>query len=231
MPKRRFLSVSDLPATVPVFPLNGAILLPRSVLPLNIFEPRYLEMVDDVLSGSRLIAIVQPERQSADVSKTDPESPLGTIVPVRSIGCVGRLTAFQETDDGRILISLVGLSRCILGRELSATTPYRQFEIQPQSFARDFEAGHGESNVDRDSLLRGLKAYLEKREMQADWSAISRASTESLVNGLSIISPYGPEEKQALLEAPDLKTRAEVLLALAEMDLASGPGTPGSTLN
>lgn len=232
MPKRRFLKAADLPATAPVFPLAGAILLPRSILPLNVFEPRYLEMIDDVLSGHRLIVIVQPERNGTEIGgmpRLVPESPEGAA-SLRTTGCIGRLTAFQETEDGRVLITLQGLARCVLGEEFKTTTPYRQFAISSQTFASDFEAGAGEDDVDREELLRGLKAYLEKRDMKADWSAIGRSPTESLVNGLSIISPYGPEEKQALLEAPNLKARAEVLLALAEMDVASGPDGGASTL-
>ncbi|MFM2421760.1 MAG: hypothetical protein RL291_290 [Pseudomonadota bacterium] len=232
MPRRRFLKAADLPPSAPVFPLNGAILLPRSILPLNVFEPRYLEMVDDALSGNRLMVIVQPERGQTDPDSPPrilPESPEETV-PLRSIGCVGRITAYQETEDGRVLITLLGLARCTLKSEVPVKTPYRQFVISAQPYSEDFEAGHGSDSVDREALLKGLKAYLEKRNMQADWSAISRSSTESLVNGLSIISPYGPEEKQALLEAKDLKSRAEVLLALAEMDIATGPDGGASKL-
>jgi uncharacterized protein len=232
MPRRRFLKVGDLPPTAPVFPLNGAILLPRSILPLNIFEPRYLEMIDDVITGNRLLVIVQPDRSAsepAEMPRIVTESPQGAP-PVRHVGCIGRLTAFQETDDGRVLVTLQGLARCKLGAELRATTPYRQFAIDSAPFAQDFEQGAGEDHVDREALLKGLKAYLAKNDMKADWTAIGRSSTESLVNGLSIISPYGPEEKQALLEAPDLKSRAEVLLALAEMDIATGPGGPAGLM-
>jgi Lon protease-like protein len=213
---------ADLPQPVPVFPLLRTILLPRSLLPLNVFEPRYLAMLADVMSGSRLILIAQP-------ATGEGESPPGKSVPLRRIGCVGRVTTYQELDDGHLSIVLTGVARCTLAEEVESARPYRSLNVTFERYLADFLPG-GEDSVDRQRLLTALKAYLEARRMRADWSAISKASNEWLVNSLAIVAPYGPEEKQALLEAPDLKARAEVLVALAEMELAAGAGGSGTTL-
>jgi Lon protease-like protein len=211
---------------MPVFPLRRAILLPRATLPLNVFEPRYLEMLDDVMAGARVLAIVQP----AGVEAEDDESPPGRSVALRSVGCVGRVTSYQETNDGRLVIALTGIVRCALIEEVEAGKPYRVWAMSCERFAGDFIAGSGEDDVDRQGLLKALKAYLEARNLKADWSAVSQSATETLVNSLAIASPYGSEEKQALLEAPSLKARAEALIALAEMELAAGAGGTGTTL-
>jgi Lon protease-like protein len=158
------------------------------------------------------------------------ESPPGKSVELRRVGCVGRVTAYQELDDGRLGISLTGIARCALASEVATTKPYRLCHMHFERFPGDFLPG-GEDEVDRQGLITALKAYLDAHRMRADWSAIANASNEWLVNSLAIVAPYGPEEKQALLEAPDLKARAEVLVALAEMELAAGTaGGSGSTL-
>lgn len=218
----RYRQPLDLPRVIPVFPLRGAILLPRATLPLNVFEPRYLVMVDDALRGDRLIGIVQP--------KADVESPPGKSVELKPIGCVGRITGYQETDDNRLLITLTGISRFRILDEPATSDPYRSCEVSYEEFRADFTKGEGEEQVDRATLLRVLKTYLDVNAMKADWESIHRAGNEFLVNTLSVISPYGAEEKQALLEAFDLKARAEVLIALAEMELASREGGSGSAL-
>ncbi|MEC9369431.1 MAG: LON peptidase substrate-binding domain-containing protein [Pseudomonadota bacterium] len=215
----------DLPAEIPVFPLRGVILLPRSTLPLNVFEPRYIALINDALAGSRLVGIVQP-----DTSAGEEESPAGSTVPLRSIGSVGRITAFQETDDGRILVTLTGVARYRIMSERGSTAPYRVCKVDFTPYAADFEQGAGESAVNRKRLLRVLRNYLQAHDLNADWDSINRSSNELLVNTLSVISPYGPEEKQALLEAIDLKARSEVLIALAEMDLAARDGGAGGTV-
>jgi uncharacterized protein len=220
----RYRQPADLPQRIPVFPLRGAILLPRAILPLNVFEPRYLEMIDDVLAGARVLAIVQPALAG------EGESPLDKSEPLRRVGCVGRLTAYQELDDGRVMITLTGIVRCTLTGEIASDKPYRLCTSSCAPFAGDFTPGAGENEVDREGLLKTLKTYLEARSLDADWSNIARSSTEALVNALSIMSPYGPEEKQALLEAADLKRRADVLVALAEMELAASNDGPGTTL-
>ena len=149
---------------------------------------------------------------------------------LRRIGCVGRVTAYQELEDGRLAIVLTGIARCTLLSEVATPKLYRTFAVGFDHFLADFIAGNGEDDVDRQKLLAALKAYLQARQQRADWSAISKAATEALVNLLAIACPYGPEEKQALLEAPSLKSRAEVLMALAEMELAAGAGGSGSKL-
>ena len=219
----RYQGPADLPQRMPVFPLRGAILLPRATLPLNIFEPRYLEMMEDVMSTSRVLGMVQPEGG-------EEESPAGKIVPLRRIGCADAITGYQELDDGRLLITLTGIARFALVDEVPLDKPYRICTVSYDAFLGDFAAGAGEDAVDRQGLLKALKTYLEARNLRADWSAVSKSSNETLVNSLAIASPFGPEEKQALLEADDLKTRAEMLVALAEMELAAGAGGSGSTL-
>jgi Lon protease-like protein len=214
-----------MPAQVPVFPLRGVILLPRSTLPLNVFEPRYLSLVDDALSGNRLIGVVQP-----DAAAGESESPEGRDVPLRRTGCVGRLTAFQETDDNRVLISLIGIARFEITGEAGTDRPYRICSVAYDRFHDDFVRGTGEEAVDRERLLAALKAYLSANKLSADWDSIDRSPNELLVNTLSMISPYGPEEKQALLEAESLARRAEVLVALAEMELAASDSESGSTI-
>ena len=219
----RYRGPADLPQRLPVFPLSLAILLPRAMLPLNIFEPRYLQMVEDVMSTSRVLGMVQPEGG-------DEESPVARTAPLRRIGCTGRITSYQELDDGRFLISLTGIARFDVIGEVMLAKPYRICTVSYDRYLSDFVAGAGEEEVDREGLLRSLKAYLEVRRLEADWSAIGKTPTEALVNSLAIASPYGREEKQALLEAPDLKTRAEMLVALAEMEVAASTRDPGSML-
>jgi uncharacterized protein len=199
---QRYRKPADLPQRLAVFPLLGAILLPRATLPLNVFEPRYLSMLDDVIAGDRVLAIVQPEGANE-------ESPLGKETPLRKVGCAGRVTSYQELDDGRMLITLTGIARCKVLPDVQTSKPYRICNVSFDAYREDFAAGVGESDVDRDVLVKALRRYLEARELTVDWSAVSKASTEVLINSLAIASPYDPNEKQALLEASDLKMRAE----------------------
>lgn len=221
----RYTRPADLPVRIPIFPLRGAILLPRATLPLNIFEPRYLEMIDDVMSGARVIGILQP----AGADDDDQESPLDKTARLRAVGCAGRVTSYQELDDGRLIITLTGITRFESVGEAETEKPYRLMSVSYDRFASDLTEGLGEELVDRQNLLRVLKTYLEVNRLKTDWATIQRASNEFLINALSVMCPYGPEEKQALLEAKDLQSRAEVLVALAEIDLASN-GSSGSTL-
>ncbi|HSL80368.1 MAG TPA: LON peptidase substrate-binding domain-containing protein [Pseudolabrys sp.] len=202
----------EMPGVIPVFPLPGALLLPRGQMPLNIFEPRYLAMVDDALrDGHRLIGMIQPD--VAHASSTDKPS-------LYKIGCVGRITQLAESGDGRYLIELTGVARFRIEEELKVATPYRQCRVTYAPFADDFVARKGENAVDRAALLAALTDFLKANDLKADWEGIERAPNEALVNALSMMSPYGTAEKQALLEAPDLKTRAEVLIAITEIELA-----------
>ena len=222
----RYHRPADLPPRIPVFPLRGAILLPRATLPLNVFEPRYLSMLDDVMAGARVIGVIQPAGNDDD---EEMESPLGKTFGLRKVGCAGRITSYQELDDGRIVITLTGVIRFEIIDEALTQKPYRVMSVTYDRFANDLTEGLGEEQVDRQGLLRVLKNYLEANRMRADWPSIQRASSEVLINALSVMCPYGPEEKQALLEAADLRSRAEVLVALAEIELASNGGS-GTTL-
>jgi len=223
----RYQSPADVPQRIPVFPLCRAILLPRATLPLNIFEPRYLQMVDDAMSTSRVLGMVQPASSGED---EDQESPVARTAPLRRIGCVGRITSYQELDDGRMLISLSGIARFEVVDEVELAKPYRVCTVSYERFAGDFTPGAGEDLVDREALLGALKAFLHARGLKADWAAVGKTPTETLVNSLAMVNPYGSEEKQALIEAADLKARAEMLVALAEMDIKAGSRDPGSTL-
>ena len=206
---------------IPVFPLPGALLLPRGQMPLNIFEPRYMAMINDALrTGHRLIGMIQP-----DGANPGPESKPNLY----KVGCVGRITQLAETGDGRYLIQLTGIARFRIDEELGVTTPYRQCRVTYAPFSDDFTARKGEDEVDRTSLLRALSDFLKANDLKADWEGIENAPNEALVNALAMMSPYGIAEKQALLEAPDLKTRAEILVAATEIELAkktSGGETP-----
>jgi uncharacterized protein len=203
---------ADLPGTIPVFPLSGALLLPRGQMPLNIFEPRYLEMVDDALrDGHRLIGMIQP----------DPAHPgIAERPNLYKVGCVGRITQITETGDGRYLMQLTGVARYRIIQELPVTTSYRRCSVDYMSFIDDFTARKGEEHVDRKAVLAALAQYLKANNLKADWEGIEHAPNEALVNALAMMSPYDPAEKQAMLEAPDLKTRAEILIAVTEIALA-----------
>jgi hypothetical protein len=202
----------DLPEVIPVFPLPGALLLPRGQMPLNIFEPRYLAMIDDSMrDGHRLIGMIQPDA----AQQGSAEKPA-----LFKVGCAGRITQLAESGDGRYLIELTGVSRFHVEAELPVKTLYRQCRVTYAPFADDFVARKGESAVDREAVLVALRDFMKANKLQADWEGIDEAPNEALVNALSMMSPYGPAEKQALLEAPDLKTRAEILIALTEIELA-----------
>jgi Lon protease-like protein len=211
----------DLPDVIPVFPLPGALLLPRGQMPLNIFEPRYLAMTEDALrTVHRLIGMIQPDPAHPGPDKDRPH--------LFKVGCVGRMTQFAESGDGRYLIQLTGITRFRIEEELPVATPYRQCRVTYRPFADDFIARKGEEQVDRRSLLRALTAFLKANNLKADWEGIENAPNEALVNALAMMSPYDTAEKQAMLEAPDLKTRAEILVAVTEIELAKSK-TPGET--
>ena len=202
----------ELPQVIPVFPLPGALLLPRGQMPLNIFEPRYLAMVDDSLrDGHRLIGMIQPDVTHSQSEKTP---------ALFRVGCVGRITQLAETGDGRYILELTGVARFKVVEELNALTSYRQCRVDFFPYADDFVARRGEEAVDRQALLEVLTDFLKANNLKVDWEGIEAAPNEALVNALAMMSPYGPAEKQAMLEAPDLKTRAEILIAVTEMDLA-----------
>lgn len=216
-----YCSPDDLPEVLPVFPLPAALLLPRADMPLNIFEPRYVAMVDWALANERLVGMIQPD---------DARGPCARGPSLCGVGCAGRITSFAETGDGRYMITLTGVARFRIVDELAVSTAFRQCRVTAAPFAEDFAARCDETAVDRGAVLKTFRAYLEAHNLEADWESVGRATNETLVNGLAMMAPFGPAEKQALLEAPDLKARAETLVALTEMALAGEPGGPGRAL-
>jgi uncharacterized protein len=205
----RYREPSDLPKTIPLFPLAGALLLPRTDLPLNIFEPRYLLMIEEAMKAERIIGIIQPQG-SSDSSKA----------ALEAVGCAGRITSYSETDDGRLLVTITGVCRFVIVEELDTATPFRQASVDYRPYAVDFVSETGARSVNREQLIKAFRQYLEANDMSADWNEVEAVSTEVLVNTLSLLAPYPARDKQALLEAPDLKSRADVLVALTELALA-----------
>ena len=199
----------DLPDTLPLFPLPGAIVLPRARLPLHIFEPRYVQMLMDCLkTETRLIGMVQPR-------------PLpGGQQGLSAIGCAGRVTQFAETEDGRYMITLTGISRFRLGAEVEGFTPYRRARVDWQAFHADLGPVESDAGFDRDTFLALINRFFLKEKLGTDWPSLREAPPEMLVNALSILCPFSPEDKQALLEAPSLATRRETLAALMEFALS-----------
>ncbi len=217
-----YTKLEDLPETVPLFPLSGALLLPAGNMPLNVFEPRYLAMVEDALENDRMIGMIQPRFDGLTAKPDETDEP-DEHPPLCDVGCMGRITAFQETGDGQLMINLAGVSRFRVMEEGAGVNGYRVARVA--GFGDDLgDSTEAAKAVDRDGLLRTFKQFLEANDMEADWDGVREASTETLVNTLSMISPYGPAEKQALLEAPDLKTRAETLVAITEIMLARRVG-------
>jgi hypothetical protein len=203
----------DLPDTIPVFPLPGALLLPRARLPLHIFEPRYLAMLDDTMkTAHRLIGMIQPR-----------DLPGGKKA-LHAIGCAGRLTGFSETEDGRYMISLSGISRFRVREEVQGFTPYRRCQVDWQPFGRDLGGPEEDPGFRRAEFLDLLGRYFAANELSTDWSSLKEAEAELLINSLSMLCPFSPEDKQALLEAPSLATRRETLVTLIEFALRSGAG-------
>ena len=198
---------SILPEEIPIFPLEGVILLPRSRLPLNIFEPRYLTMIDDVLGQGRMIGMVQPNA---------PEGQEGTTPPIYNVGCAGRITSFTETEDGRFLIGLTGVCRFSILEELPFEKGYRRARIDWQKYMPDLNEPE-DVDVDRKRLGEILQHYFKQQGIAADWNAVQNTPNDLLISSLVMICPLAPNEKQALLEAPDLHARAEMLMALLEM--------------
>ncbi|MEM0921664.1 MAG: LON peptidase substrate-binding domain-containing protein [Pseudomonadota bacterium] len=215
----RHFSAADLPELIPVFPLPGALLLPRGRLPLNIFEPRYLAMLDDALkSDHRLIGMVQP----MDGRDSPPK--------LHQIGCAGRVTSLSETEDGRYLIALTGIARFRIKGERDGFTPYRRVTVEWGDFSSDMGRAQTDPRFDRDGFLDLLGKYFEANHLASDWDSLKDADTELLITSLSMMCPFSVEEKQALLEAPTLSDRRETLVALMQFAIASG-GESGSAVN
>ncbi len=211
---RRF-SHADLPETVPVFPLPGALLLPRGRLPLNIFEPRYLAMLDDALrSDHRLIGMIQP---------ADDDRP----PKLHRIGCAGRITSLTETEDGRYLIVLSGVCRFRITAEREGFTPYRRIDADWSSFGADLDTSDELHGFDKDRFLELLRRFFEIAKLSSDWDTMREAEPEMLINSLSMMCPFEVEEKQALLEAPTMPDRAETLEALIRFAIVESKGSAG----
>jgi Lon protease-like protein len=216
MPRR--FSLADLPEIIPVFPLPNALLLPRGRLPLNIFEPRYLAMLEDSLKTEhRLIGMIQPF-----------ESNEGETPRLRRIGCAGRISAFSETEDGRYLITLAGISRFRVREEVEGFQPYRRVRADWTDFVRDLGRSEEDPGFDRDAFLGTLARFFSVAQLSSDWDTLREADVEMLVNSLSMLCPFEVEEKQALLEAPTLATRRETLLALMSFAIAAGGDDGGA---
>ncbi|MFN3970336.1 MAG: LON peptidase substrate-binding domain-containing protein [Gemmobacter sp.] len=210
----------DLPDTIAVFPLPGALLLPRARLPLHIFEPRYLQMLDDCLkTPHRLIGMIQPREMP-----NGHEEKAGGEKRLHAIGCAGRLTGFSETEDGRYMISLSGVSRFRVKEEVAGFTPYRRCMVDWAPFGRDLGGAEEDKGFDRPGFLDLLGRFFTAMELSTDWSSLKEADTELLINSLSMLLPFGPEDKQALLEAPSLSTRRETMVTLIEFALRGDAG-------
>ena len=208
------IKAADLPETIPVFPLPGALLLPRGRLPLHIFEPRYLAMIEDCLKTKhRLIGMIQPREVPGTAEKR-----------LNAIGCAGRLTGFSETEDGRYMITLAGISRFRVKEEVNGFTPYRRCTVDWAGFGRDLGPVEEDAGFRREEFLALLGRYFAAQNLSTDWSSLKEAETELLINSLSMLCPFGPEDKQALLEAPSLTTRRETLVTLIEFALRGGSG-------
>ena len=212
-----YVRTSELPQVVPVFPVGGAILLPRGQLPLNVFEPRYLNMIDDAMAGDRIIGMIQPMGGPSQ------------LPALAQVGCLGRITSFAETSDGRYLITLTGVCRFGVSAELPVKTPYRQVRANFIVFGDDLASPDPDERLDRAVFRDALSAYLDHRGLSVDWDTVDVAPPEALINSLSMALPFEPAEKQALLEAADVAERAAALVALMRIDAAGvdedeGPG-------
>ncbi len=205
-------SASNLPDTVPVFPLPGALLLPRSRLPLHIFEPRYLAMLEDAMkTPHRIIGMIQPRDGKLEGSPT-----------LHAIGCAGRLTAFSETEDGRYMVTLSGISRFRVIQEIDGFTPYRRCQVSWNGFDRDLGAAESDPGMKREIFFPLLRQFFEAEALKTDWESLEDAEDELLINSLAMLCPFEPEDKQALLEAPSLETRRETLVTLIEFAMRGG---------
>jgi Lon protease-like protein len=212
----------ELPRAIAVFPLSGALLLPRGKLPLNIFEPRYLAMTEDALAAGRMFGMIQP----------DPKAPLGLSgAGLYRIGCLGRLSSFSETEDGRLLITLTGLIRFAVEHELDINRGYRRVRPDFSDFLADLNQDTAPTGVEREALLAALRGYFGRRHFEANWDAIRRMPDDALIVTLAMVCPFEPAEKQALLEARTQAERATILLALLQMGAAEPDSPPGRIIS
>lgn len=225
-----YTSAQDIPRQMPILSLESLMLMPGGFVPLTISEPRFIQMVDDAMRGDRLIGLVlvksaagrQPqmaeyEPQSFDAEFLHKYQAANDNIPTWNVGCIGRITNYSEIGDGQIMISLQGICRFRIQADLTAAKPYRQCAVE--AFAADLSANDDNQPIDREMFMSVFQDYLSANHMQADWEIIAEVSNGALVNALSVIAPFAPAEKQALLEAPDLKTRSETMIAIAQRAL------------
>jgi uncharacterized protein len=218
-------SFEQLPDTLPIFPLSGVLLLPGGKLPLNVFEPRYLAMVMDALAGHRMIGMVQPQQPGGYAGDGMPAD--GGPPKVHRIGCAGRIVSFNETEDGRLLLALSGVCRFEIVRELDlAQGGYRRVSSVFSPFRADLDHADEPVTLDRERLMAALAAFFRGKNLSTDWDAVKQAADANLVTSLSMVLPFGPAEKQALLEAADGSARAKLLIAFLEMAAYSTPSEP-----
>ena len=215
-------SFERLPDTLPIFPLSGVLLLPGGKLPLNIFEPRYLSMIFDSLAGHRMIGMVQPTQPggyAGDGMPADDGTP-----KVHQVGCAGRVVSFNETEDGRLLLALSGVCRFQISRELDlAHGGYRRVSALFSPYSADLDYADEMVTLDRERLMAALAAFFRGKNLSTDWDSVKKADDLNLVNSLSMVLPFGPAEKQALLEAADTSARAKLLIAFLEMAAFGSP--------
>jgi Lon protease-like protein len=210
------ISAADLPDVIPIFPLPGALMLPRARLPLHIFEPRYLAMIEDCMKTKhRLIGMIQPRETPASGNRPAEKR-------LQAIGCAGRLTGFSETEDGRYMITLSGASRFRVKEEVQGFMPYRRVTVDWAPFARDLGPTEDDKSFRREEFMVLLGRYFAHMKLSTDWDSLKEAEPELLINSLSMLCPFSPEDKQALLEAPTLDTRRETLVTLIEFALRGG---------
>ena len=208
------MKIANLPGAIPIFPLPGALLLPRARLPLHIFEPRYLQMLDDAFkTPERLIGMIQPNEVAGRAGNG-----------LHSIGCAGRVTQFSETEDNRYMITLSGISRFRVVNEIEGFAPYRRCDVNWDGFERDQGKSEQDAGFDRSSFLDLLGRYFAARSLSTDWDSLQKADDELLINSLSMLLDLEAEDKQALLEAPSLSTRRETLVTLIEFSMRGGEG-------
>lgn len=205
--------IKDRPLYLPLFPLKGAMLLPRGQISISVFEKRYISLVDDALKNNRMIGIIQPKPHNAEHGSSSHQR-------LFTIGCAGRITQFSETFDGRYIIAINGIVRFELIEEIFSPNQYRTFSVSYDRFMNDFLIHSAEDTLEQHRVHEVIKTFIDISNLRIEWEGLEEASNETLVNALCMHSPFGPLEKQALLEAPDLKTRTEILLAVIEIELA-----------
>ncbi|MGV6819796.1 MAG: LON peptidase substrate-binding domain-containing protein [Parvularcula sp.] len=210
-PSDKRYSVADLPGEIALFPLREALLLPRGRLPLNVFEPRYLSMVDYALAHGRMVGLVRPQYDGDD--EVNP--------PLYEVGCAGRIVSFAETGSGRLVLSLDGVSRFRLIRDTLSDAGFRVGAVEFAPFARDLTPSTYEDDFVRNRIINVLGAYLSAIDLSADWDSVDGAPIEAIISGIAMACPFDPDEKQALLEAPDVPSRAETLITTMEMAIAA----------